>query len=127
MARRIIAGLLCLGALSAQAQTRAIDGDTVIVNGVRIRLENIDTPELRARCAAEFDKAVEAKRLIEALLAQGEPVVKPNGVDRYGRTLARITVNGIDIGEALIKAGLAIKWSPGRAAYAARLNHWCPQ
>jgi endonuclease YncB( thermonuclease family) len=31
----------------------AIDGDTIEIQGERIRLENVDTPELNGKCDAE--------------------------------------------------------------------------
>ena len=37
-------------------------------------------------------------------------MIERAGTDRYGRTLARITVNGQDAGEYLVSLGLARPW-----------------
>jgi endonuclease YncB( thermonuclease family) len=54
--------------------------------------------------------AERAKQALEALVRSGPVMVQPLGVDPYGRTLARVTVNGRDAGEYLIGLGLARRW-----------------
>lgn len=104
------------------------DGDTVrLCDGTRVRLANIDAPELRGsmRCAprrvaqlaasrnpswCEYRLGEAARDALQAFLASGPVVVQPIGHDRYGRTLARLSVNGRDAGRYLVNLGLARVW-----------------
>src|SRR5687768_17610426 len=73
---------------------RVIDGDTFRLAGETIRIADIDTPELRARCPAEAVLARRATLRLEDLLAQGEFELGPIGgrdVDQYGRKLRVVT------------------------------------
>lgn len=98
-----------------------IDGDTVRISEERIRLIGIDTPEMKGRadCLAERLLADQAtKRARELLGGPGIVIHRSGKLDRYGRSLATITVNGQDYGEMMIAEGLAIKW-PGKRV------DWC--
>lgn len=99
---------------------RITDGDTFRVREERIRIENIDTPEMpgRARCPAEAQLALRAKARLGQLLAAGDIRLARSGEDRYGRTLARVSVNGVDVGDQLVREGAAQRWA-GRKA------QWC--
>lgn len=98
---------------------RVTDGDTFRVSDERIRIANIDTPEMpgRARCAVEAERAVAAKARLTQLLAAGPVVLEREGLDRYGRTLATVRVNGVDIGEQLIREGEAQRWMGRKATW----------
>jgi micrococcal nuclease len=106
-----------------------IDGDTFRLGTEIIRLLGADTPETyRPRCAAELRLGGAAKARLGTLLLGVAPVVVRSGVDRYGRTLAVVrTPTGEDVGEVLIREGLALPWRPGPAAKAQRLRAWCPE
>ncbi len=109
--------------LSAQAASRAIDGDTIVVDGEHIRILNIDTPEIKhARCDAERRLGKVAKVRVEGLLASGRlTIARGDGdrmTDKYGRTLGRVAVDGVDVGETLIAEGLARRWDGAR-------HPWC--
>lgn len=103
----------------------ALDGDTIVIDGRHIRIANIDAPEIHDyRCEAELRLGLAAKRQMVALLAGGAVVVHvgdPSSgrtVDRYGRTLATVEVDGLDVGEILIAEGLARRWDGKR-------RPWC--
>lgn len=114
---------LVMVATSAQARNYAVDGDTVDIDGERIRIANIDTPEIGgAKCSTERRLGLQAKQRTAELM-QGKPIRILRGdhgrdVDRYGRTLARIEIGGKDLGEVLIGEGLARKWTGKR-------RPWC--
>ena len=91
------------------------DGDTLRAT---FRLENIDTPEIKGACDAEKKLALRAKDFTKAWLAKGKVTIQQTGIDKYGRVLARVDRNGEDLGEALIKAGLARPWK-------GRRERWC--
>lgn len=105
---------------------RVIDGDTVrLPSGEVIRIHNIDAPETaRARCDAEAALGERAADRLRQLLRAGPVAIildDPTGrrADRYGRTLARLTVAGRDgraqdVGETMIAAGLATRWPQRR-------------
>jgi endonuclease YncB( thermonuclease family) len=113
--------LLVLAALL----TIVADGDTVTISGDRIRIANIDAPELtRAQCDAERRLAIVAKRRMAELLGSGTIRVTVGDPrdgrrrDRYGRTLATISVDGRDVGEIMVAEGLARPWDGKR-------HPWC--
>ena len=86
--------------------TKIVDGDTIRTTKGTIRLVGIDTPE-RGRC-----NAAKATAKTRKLVPVGSRVTltRPagnNNKDRYGRLLRYVSRNGVDVGGALIKAGLA--------------------
>lgn len=115
--------LLTTAANAAPGQCQAIDGDSYNCFGERIRLENADTPELHGRCSKETELANAAKLYAQDQLDHAEQVTviiherRPR--DRYGRTLAKISVDGSDLGKLLIDAGLA------RPYHGERRLSWC--
>lgn len=101
----------------------AIDGDTIVMSGEHVRILNIDAPEIgHPKCDAELRLGLVAKRRMQALIEGGAVTLQrgDNGrmKDRYGRTLARVIVNGQDAGERLISEGLARRWDGAR-------HPWC--
>lgn len=99
-----------------------VDGDTIKAPyGVTYRLLGFDTPETRfAKCDAELQLGLAAKKRLEELMGTSEvKVLESSKRDRYGRTLAHVTVNGRDVGEILIGEGLA------RAYRGKKRKSWC--
>lgn len=95
---------------------RVYDGDTITVEidtlppelrEVGVRLANIDAPELRADCPSEKDQAKAAKNALAELLASGPVEVCVIGWEKYGRILATVWAGQIDVGEDLVRRGLA--------------------
>lgn len=116
----LILATICLvgNVFSCQpAEVRVIDGDTIQIKRERIRLVGIDAPEIKGACAAEVDTAFKAKHRLAQLIADSNVVLERTGRDKYQRTLAHVSVDGIDLGDALMSEGLARKWekkwSPG--------------
>jgi micrococcal nuclease len=103
---------------------RVIDGDTLedMRDDITYRIVNIDTPEtgLRARCAAERDLGNRATQAARALVSDARRLeFRATGrTDRYGRTIAFVVIDGRDMGETLIEAGLARPWR-------GRREPWC--
>ena len=77
----------------AATYIRVIDGDTLHVDGKKIRLTGIDAPELSQTCrdaqAREWPCGQAAKARLIELVSRGEVACSARGRDRYGRTLAR--------------------------------------
>ena len=81
------------------------DGDTIRVmregEAVRVRLEGIDCPERTQ------DFSQRASQLTSSLVFGEVVSVDVRDVDRYGRLVARVTVNGQDVSMVLVEQGLA--------------------
>lgn len=90
------------------------DGDTVWIQGEKIRIADIDTPELNGKCEHERRLALRASNRLVELLNAGEFEIVRTGRDRYGRTLATLHKSGRSIGDQLVSEGLARTWSGRR-------------
>lgn len=121
MRRLILVPLLVLAgpALAADGHVtryfRIIDGDTF---DVRVRVSNIDTPELRGECWEEKALAQAAKARAIELLESGRFVLRAEGFDRSGRILATVELEDGDFGARLVAEDLAIVWR-------GRQGEWC--
>lgn len=98
-----------------------VDGDTLWLRGEKVRILNIDAPEThQPKCPSERalgDRAT--SRLFE--LVNGKRILlvrQGRNKDRNGRLLRRVEANGRDVGERLIKEGLARRWDGKR-------RPWC--
>lgn len=98
-------------------ETCVVDGDTFWMDGEKIRIVSIDTPELEGRCDYEIDLAMRARDRLQELLNDGEVALVREGADRYGRTLATVIV-GEPVDGVLIREGLARPWT-------GRRQPWC--
>ena len=104
-----------------------IDGDTIDINGIRIRIVDIDTPEtFRSRCENELTLGLKAKERLRQLLDAGPVTYTATGIDRYNRVLAKVYVGNVDVGAKLVAEGYALPYQPGPEAKATRLKVWCP-
>jgi endonuclease YncB( thermonuclease family) len=99
---------------------RVIDGDTfeVVVGRdvgfrcrptwqIRVRLEGVDTPEIRGGTPADQARAHQAREFAAAWLARGAAIVATNGRTTFERWLATITRGEESLADALVLAGLA--------------------
>jgi endonuclease YncB( thermonuclease family) len=93
--------------------TCVVDGDTVWIDREKIRLLDIDAPEMKGKCPAETALALRARDRLIVLMRERSFQIERDGRDRYGRTLARLG----DIGEQLVREGLARRWGDRRG--------WC--
>ncbi|EYR84261.1 thermonuclease family protein [Shinella sp. DD12] len=134
MMRKVIITAIVAGAayaaslaipLSAGSSLRVIDGDTIEMNGETVRIANIDAPETaRAKCEAERIRGYAVTQALTDLLARGAVTLQRGDpksrrqVDRYGRTLGLVFVDGHDVGELLITMGHARCWTGKR-------RPWC--
>jgi micrococcal nuclease len=105
-----------------------IDGDTVAIGHERVRLLDIDAPETsKPRCEAELARGLEAKSRLRQLVRGASLVTvdRTGEIDRYGRTLGRLKVDGRDVGDILMREGMAVRWTAGRQSWEQRAQHWC--
>lgn len=82
-----------------------VDGDTIGVlrdgHEVRVRLDGIDAPE------SGQDFWEQAKQFMTDAAFNKVVAVSGHELDRYGRLIARVTVDGRDLSVAAIEAGFA--------------------
>lgn len=98
-----------------------VDGDTFWMDGVKIRIADIDTPETHPpRCPEEARLGREATLKLQALLNEGpvDLAVPRRDTDRYGRKLRVVLRDGESLGDRLVADGLARKWT-------GRREPWC--
>lgn len=100
------------------------DGDTLRCDGEKIRISNIDAPELAGspRCDpdnlrgganpswCDFELGERSGDALRALVRNGKVAIERSGEDQYGRTLGRVSVDGTDVGDYLVAQGLARPW-----------------
>jgi len=103
---------------------RVIDGDTVDLAGTRVRLWGVDAPERDQTCedatGAEYRCGDHSTRELAALTASELVTCEPRDIDRYGRTVARCSVGGDDVGQQMVRDGHALDYTRySRGAYLA--------
>ena len=94
-------------------ELNVIDGDTIHLNGEKIRFSGIDTPELKQTCIKDNAKnfcGITAKEILINII--GNNIVKciKEGKDRYKRTLAECYVNEISLSSYLVRNGYAFAY-----------------
>jgi endonuclease YncB( thermonuclease family) len=111
-----------------------VDGDTFWIGGDKVRIAGIDAPETHDyRCASELALGDRATETLHALLNSGAVTMtviedfaqsgtlsegRARDRDRYGRLLRNVAVDGADVGEAMVGAGVAREYAGGR-------RPWC--
>ena len=95
-------------------QASIIDGDTLEIHGNRIRLWGVDAPESDQLCRGEdslqYRCGAKAANELDAFIAKRPVSCIPISLDQYGRTVATCSVGGVDLGEWLVRNGLALDW-----------------
>lgn len=95
-----------------QGPARAIDGDTLEVEGTRIRLHGIDAPETRQSCisadGAPWACGRYATAVLAAALAQGDVACAARGRDRYQRMVAVCWSGAVEVGNSMVAQGMAL-------------------
>ena len=110
-------GILILGLLTCNTSfadnLKIIDGDTIILNGEKIRFSGIDTPELKQTCLQgdqEVGCGMTAKILLVKKIGNNTPECFSEGKDAYKRTLAECFVNGESLSKFLVRSGYAFAY-----------------
>ncbi|MDE6477616.1 MAG: thermonuclease family protein [Alphaproteobacteria bacterium] len=130
-----VMGMLMLAVMPAYATPAVVnyifDGDTFaayvkledgIKISVRVRLMNVDTPEIHGACAREIEMANRAKNRLAELIPVGSTVeLSKIKDDKYlGRIDAHVIMpDGRDVGDVLVHEKLGRPYSGGRRA------PWC--
>lgn len=82
------------------------DGDTITVltdgnKSVKVRLDGIDAPESKQAFGAR------AKETLSDLVFGKTVAVRVRTTDRYGRTIGRVQVGGLDVNVEMVRMGFA--------------------
>ena len=89
------------------------DGDTIKINGEKIRFSGIDTPELKQTCIKQGARkpcGLTAKKILIDKIAENKIVCIREGKDQYRRTLAECFVNNESLSKYLVKNGYAFAY-----------------
>ena len=99
-----------------------VDGDTIWMDGEKIRVADIDAPETHPpRCEREADLGKRATLRLHELVNAGPfeaRLIGDRDTDRYGRKLRVLMRNGRSLGDQLVSEGLARTWG-------GRREPWC--
>jgi endonuclease YncB( thermonuclease family) len=104
-----VAALLVATSAHGQAingPARVVDGDTLNVGGVTVRLFGIDAPEAGQTCG-DWRPGPEAAAALSAFIAGRTVACERRDTDRYGRTVATCTAGDGDLGARMVAAGWA--------------------
>ncbi len=93
--------------------SRIVDGDTIHLDGHKIRLLGIDTPEMRQFCqdsnGADWPCGIRARDMLAGMVGASTQVdCVISGRDRYKRLLGRCFAGSLDVQRALIAAGFGV-------------------
>ena len=108
----LILGLLACN-ISFADNLKIVDGDTIVLNGEKIRFSGIDTPELKQTCMNGDQKVFcgkLAKMLLVKKIGNKTPECIREGRDVYKRTLAECFINGESLSAFLVRSGYAFAY-----------------
>ena len=89
---------------------KVVDGDTIHLNGEKIRFTGIDAPELKQTCIMDevkFSCGITAKLVLIDKIGYNKVDCISEGKDRYKRTLAECFVNEESLSSYLVRSGHA--------------------
>ena len=119
------------GDFEGAVYVRNYDGDTITFNlpslhpiigeKISIRVNGIDTPEIRGKCEKEKYDAKQAKEMVADILKDAEQInLKNMERGKYFRIAADVIVDGESLADILVEAGMAVRYSGGK-----KINNWC--
>jgi len=99
--------------LSVSGKPRLIDGDSLFVRGVELRLVGIDAPEIAQNCTRNrtvWPCGTEASRALRRFL--GGASVNCEGYERdvHDRLLATCKIRGVNVNQWMVEQGWAVSY-----------------
>ena len=94
-------------------EVKIIDGDTIHLNGEKIRFTGIDTPELKQTCTKNNEViycGIKARKLLIEKIGKNKVQCVREGKDQYKRTLAECFVNKVSLSSYLVRNGYAFAY-----------------
>ena len=118
------------GTVTVSKVISVYDGDTFRVNidslppivgkNIPIRVNGVDTPEIRGKCQYEKNLALKARDFVRGKLANAKEIKLTNlQRGKYFRVVANVLVDGVSLEQELLDNELAYEYSGGK-----KLN-WC--
>ena len=110
---------------------RNYDGDTITFNlpslhpiigeKISIRVNGIDTPEIKGKCEKEKYDAKQAQQMVADILKDAEQIdLKNMERGKYFRIAADVIVDGENLADILIETGVAVRYDGGK-----KTHKWC--
>ena len=110
---------------------RNYDGDTITFNlpglhpiigeKISIRVNGLDTPEIKGKCEKEKYDAKQAKEMVADILKDAEQITLRNMErGKYFRIAADVIADGENLGDILVEAGMAVRYDGGK-----KNKNWC--
>ena len=110
---------------------RNYDGDTITFNlpelhpiigeKISIRVNGIDTPEIKGKCEKEKYDAQQVRDMVADILKDAEQITLKNMErGKYFRIAADVIVDGENLADILIEAGMAVRYDGGK-----KTHKWC--
>ena len=120
-----LAFLLTINDIKSQ-ELKVVDGDTIHLNGEKIRFTGIDTPELKQTCIKEgaIDPCgLTAKEILIEKIGDNKVECISEGNDQYKRTLAECFVNNESLSSYLVRSGYAFAYRKYSKKFIADKNY----
>jgi endonuclease YncB( thermonuclease family) len=119
------------GDYSGAIYLRNYDGDTITFNlpglhsiigeKISIRVNGIDTPEIKGKCEKEKYDAQQVRDMVADILKDAEQITLKNMErGKYFRIAADVFVDGESLADMLIEAGMAVRYDGGK-----KTHKWC--
>ena len=113
------------GTVTVSKVISVYDGDTFRVNidslppivgkNIAIRVNGVDTPEIRGKCQYEKDLALEARDFVRGKLANAKEIKLTNlQRGKYFRVVANVVIDGVSLEQELLDNELAYEYSGGK-------------
>ena len=107
------------------------DGDTIRFDlpgyppiagdDIRVRVNGIDTPEINGKCEKEKYDAQQARDMVADILKDADQIkLKNMERGKYFRIAADVIVDGENLADILIEAGMAVRYDGGK-----KTHKWC--
>lgn len=110
-----LAFIFCTSTTGGGAPPHVIDGDGFELDGRTVRIWGIDAPELTQECldssGGSYPCGQLSKRALSEIFGDSVPVCETVDRDRYGRDVSRCSVDGEDVGRAMVQSGWAVDYT----------------
>jgi len=113
------------GTVTVSKVISVYDGDTFRVNidslppivgkNIPIRVNGVDTPEIRGKCQYEKNLALEARDFVRGKVANAKEIKLTNlQRGKYFRVVANVLVDGVSLEKELLDKELAYEYTDGK-------------
>ena len=103
---------------------KVYDGDTFTLAGYlpypesplyrfSVRLNGIDTPEIKGKSEKEKEDAIIAKNELQMLILDKRITLRNVQTEKYGRLLAEVYIGDLHVNQHMLDKGLAVKYDGG--------------